>query len=97
MEHEIKTTRARAIIRGRVQGVFYRASTESAVREIGGITGWVRNRPDGSVEAVFEGEEQAVIRILEWCKTGSPAADVSAVEVEWERPAGAETDFRVRY
>ena len=59
-----------------------------------GVTGWVRNRIDGRVEAVFEGEPDAVDRVVSWCRTGPPSARVSEVEVVPEEPTG-ETTFRV--
>ena len=70
-------------IQGRVQGVFYRQSTkETAVRL--GLTGWAKNCPDGSVEAVFEGERKAVDAGIEWCRQGPPAAHVIEVIVAWQ-------------
>ena len=86
--------RAHVWISGRVQGVYFRAYTEdeAAFRK---VAGWVRNAPDGRVEAVFEGAPAAVEAIVGWCHRGSPAAEVSAVEVAWEAPQG-ERGFRVR-
>ena len=70
-------------IQGLVQGVFYRQSTkETAVRL--GLTGWAKNCPDGSVEAVFEGEREAVDAGIEWCRQGPPAAHVTEVTVDWQ-------------
>ncbi len=76
-------TRAHVIISGKVQGVFFRAETERAAVERG-VNGWVKNRTDGTVEAVFEGPEAAVAAILEWCKKGSPGSRVDDVDVRWE-------------
>lgn len=73
-------------ITGRVQGVGYRAWTEDAAAELG-LRGWVRNRRDGSVEAIFSGSDAAVADMLERCKSGPPAARVDSVAVT-ERPAG---------
>ena len=86
--------RARVRVSGRVQGVNYRAfaEDEAAFRK---IAGWVHNSPDGGVEAVFEGEREAVEAMIRWCHTGSPAAEVRAVEVRWE-PSRGERGFRVR-
>jgi len=68
-------TRAHVFVSGTVQGVYYRASTRDAARDRG-VDGWVKNRDDGRVEAVFEGEESAVEAMVEWCHTGSDAASV---------------------
>jgi acylphosphatase len=59
-----------------------------------GVDGWVRNRPDGRVEAVFEGEPDAVERLVSWCRRGPPSAGVTAIEVFEEEP-GQEKGFRV--
>ena len=85
--------RARATITGRVQGVFYRATCrdEAAAR---GLSGWVRNDPDGSVEAVFEGPEPDVRAMLDWCRRGPTSAAVENVAVAWETPRG-ERGFRI--
>ena len=86
---------AHVFVSGRVQGVAYRANTRSAARDYG-VDGWVRNLDDGRVEAVFEGPRDAVEGIVEWCETGSPAARVDDVEVEYSDPKGA-SGFRVRW
>lgn len=88
--------RARLLVRGRVQGVWYRASTRDEARRLG-LRGWVRNLPDGSVEAVAEGEERAVASLIAWCRRGPPSARVDAVEVAHEPPDGAHVGFDVRY
>lgn len=87
-------TRAHVYVTGKVQGVFYRATTRDAAGEHG-VDGWVRNLDDGRVEAVFEGRESAVDAMVDWCHTGSPAATVDAVDVEYEEPQG-EDGFRIR-
>ena len=87
-------TRAHVFVSGRVQGVAYRANIRETAREHG-IDGWVKNLDDGRVEAVFEGSENAVEEMVEWCHTGSPAASVEAVEVEYDDPEG-ESGFEVR-
>ncbi len=79
--------RARVVVRGRVQGVFFRAETSDRARSLG-LSGWVRNVPDGSVEAVFEGERDRIGSILEWCRSGPGFAEVDDVEVAWEEPRG---------
>jgi acylphosphatase len=86
--------RAHVWISGRVQGVFFRAHTKELADELG-LTGWVRNLPDDRVEAVFEGEEDAVKRAIEWCKRGPPLASVEKVEVRYEQPTGEFKDFRI--
>lgn len=88
-------TRAHVYVSGRVQGVFYRATTRDTARETG-VDGWVRNLDDGRVEAVFEGPEDAVREMVNWCETGSPAADVDRVDVEYEEPEGIDS-FDVRW
>jgi acylphosphatase len=87
--------RAELKIHGRVQGVFYRQSTkETAVRL--GLTGWVRNCPDGSVEAVFEGEKATVDQAVEWCRQGPPSARVTDVVVNWKAFDGELDGFEAR-
>ena len=79
--------RRRVVVRGNVQGVFFRASCQrEAARR--GVAGWVSNRPDGAVEAVFEGEDAAVDALVSWCRQGPPHADVSGVDVSEEEPEG---------
>lgn len=91
-----KKVRAHVFISGRVQGVFFRANTKRVADELG-VKGWVRNLPDGRVEAVFEGEEDAVKKIVEWCHRGPPAARVDRVEVKYEEYKGEFEDFTIRY
>ena len=88
--------RLHVLIEGRVQGVFFRASTRDEARARG-LGGWVRNRPDGRVEAVFEGDKPVVENMLAWCRKGPPYAYVDRVEVEWQPYVGDQTDFRVVY
>jgi acylphosphatase len=90
------TDRARAhvFVSGRVQGVYFRATTRDTAREHG-VDGWVRNLEDGRVEAVFEGPRDAVETLVAFCETGSPAASVDNVAVDYEEPTGAD-GFRVR-
>ncbi len=91
-----QNVRAHVIISGRVQGVFFRAETQKAAGRIG-VTGWVRNRPDGTVEAVFEGDASRVDEVLDWCWNGSPMSKVSEVQVAWETFAGEYDTFSVTY
>lgn len=86
--------RARVVIRGRVQGVFFRAEARERARSLG-VRGWVRNVPDGTVEAVFEGERERIDSLLAWCRRGPALADVDDVEVQWESPQG-EVGFAAR-
>jgi len=88
--------RAHVFISGRVQGVFFRAHTQEKAFELG-VKGWVRNLPDGRVEAVFEGDEDAVKKIIDWCHVGPPAARVDDVEVIWEEYKGEFDSFSIRY
>jgi acylphosphatase len=87
--------RARIRITGRVQGVYFRGETYDRARSLG-VAGWVRNAPDGSVEAVFEGEDERVDALVAWCRRGPAAARVAGVEIAWEPPTG-ESQFRVAY
>jgi acylphosphatase len=81
-------------VSGRVQGVTFRYSCAARARE-SAVSGWVRNRPDGGVEAVFEGDPDAVDAMAEWCRTGPPAARVESARIRDEAPEG-ESGFRVR-
>jgi len=88
--------RAHVFISGRVQGVFFRHETRlRAIRN--NVVGWVRNLPDGRVEAVFEGEKENVEVMIAFCHRGPPGAVVKNVEVIWENPTGEFKDFRIRY
>lgn len=86
--------RAHLFVAGTVQGVAYRANTRRQAADRG-VDGWVRNREDGRVEAVFEGPSAAVEELIEWCQTGSPAARVRDVSVEYESPEGID-GFAIR-
>ena len=88
--------RAHAIISGRVQGVFFRAETKRAADRFG-VSGWVRNLRDGTVEAVFEGDQDAVDAMLEWCQEGPPRARVSNVKVDWEDYTGEFSVLELRF
>ena len=90
-----KKIRARAVIKGRVQGVWFRMETQRTA-DMNGVAGWVRNRRDGSVEAVFEGPEDAVKATLGWCRTGPPLAKVDRVDVQWETYLGEFKRFEVK-
>ncbi|MGA7934930.1 MAG: acylphosphatase [Kovacikia sp.] len=79
--------RAHAFISGRVQGVGYRFTTQDTAIELG-LNGWVRNLPDGRVEAIFEGTEMQVKQMIDWCHQGPRGAIVHRVEVQYEPPTG---------
>jgi len=87
-------TRAHVYVTGRVQGVFYRATTREQATERD-VDGWVKNLDDGRVEAVFEGPEDAVAEMVEWCHEGSSRARVEDVDVEYGEPEGLE-GFTIR-
>jgi acylphosphatase len=86
--------RRRVVARGRVQGVFFR-DTMRRRAESAGVDGWVRNTPEGSVEAVFEGESEVVETLVDFSRSGPSRAQVASIEVEEERPEGL-TGFEVR-
>ena len=83
----------RAIVAGQVQGVFFRDTCARRARAEG-VSGWVRNRADGRVEAWFEGRPQPVENMVTWCREGPPRADVHGVEVTDEHPASLDA-FRI--
>jgi len=93
---KVEKVRARVRVKGLVQGVFFRYNTRETARELG-VTGWVRNVPDGSVECVIEGDKEKVEDLIKWCHHGPPGAHVEAVEVSWEDYRGEFADFSVRY
>ena len=86
--------RRRVIVHGLVQGVFFRDFVRSAAQQRG-VNGWVANRPDGTVEAVFEGDPEAVDRLLDLCRSGPHGARVDAVDVIEEAPENV-SGFAVR-
>ena len=86
--------RAHLIIEGVVQGVFFRANTREKA-ERNSINGWVRNRSDGTVEAIFEGESEPVKKLIEWCHHGPPGAVVKNVKIEWQAYEGEFKNFTV--
>lgn len=81
-------------VTGFVQGVFFRQQT-SRQAGLRGVQGWIRNCDDGSVEAVFEGDDAAVEGLISWCGSGPANAVVKDIEVEWQEPVG-DSDFRIR-
>ena len=88
--------RRRALVEGHVQGVFFRATTRRQARELG-LSGWVRNLPDGRVEVVAEGRPAAVEALLDWARSGPPNARVRQLAVSAEPPTGTTEPFTVRY
>ena len=81
---------------GRVQGVGFRYTTEAAALELG-VTGWVRNMPDGRVEALAEGPEKILKTLLDRISSGPMKGYIRGVQVRWEEPTGEFDDFRVRF
>ncbi len=88
--------RAHVIVSGKVQGVFFRSETRKAAGQQG-VTGWVKNKSDGTVEAVFEGDENDVAKMVDWCKTGSPQAEVKNVDADWGEYTGEFSSFEVKH
>lgn len=86
----------KVIVKGRVQGVFYRANTKDTADRLG-IKGYVKNLPNGSVEAVFEGEKPVVTQMVEWCHKGPAAAKVGHVTAEKAEMASNFEIFEIRY
>ncbi|MGH3491592.1 MAG: acylphosphatase [Actinopolymorphaceae bacterium] len=86
--------RTRVVAHGTVQGVFFRDTCRRTAKAAG-VAGWVRNRPDGAVEAVFEGTDAQVAAMVAWCRTGPPTARVLRLEAHTERVEGL-TSFEIR-
>jgi acylphosphatase len=92
----MEKARVHVIIEGQVQGVLFRRHTHEVATQLG-LMGWVKNRRDGSVEAVFEGDRKGVNDMIEWCHHGPPAARVTAVHPSWEECRGEFEDFSITY
>ncbi|MGH9363190.1 MAG: acylphosphatase [Thermoanaerobaculia bacterium] len=92
----VERARARAVVTGLVQGVSFRACARAEAEKLG-VSGWVKNRSDGSVEVLAEGPRAAVERLLAWCRRGPTFARVDEVRVAWEEPAGEFTRFEVEH
>jgi len=88
--------RAHLYISGRVQGVFFRYETKAMALKLG-VNGWVRNLPNGQVEALVEGEKEKVEKLIEFCRRGPPGAHVTQVDVKWESPTGEFKSFVIKY
>ena len=88
--------RGNVFVGGYVQGVFFRETTKRRANDLN-VTGWIRNRDAGGVEAVFEGEEQDVKSMVEFCRRGPPSATVTNVEVQWGKYVGEFASFEIRF
>ena len=88
--------RVHLLIRGYVQGVFFRASTRDMANTLG-LTGWVRNLPGGGVEAVFEGQKDLLEEAVRWCHKGPPGATVTEVSEKWLDYKGEFDRFEIRW
>lgn len=88
--------RVHVIVKGFVQGIFFRASTRDTACRLG-LTGWVRNLPDGNVEAVFEGPVEKLTQAVQWCRMGPSGARVTKVEEDWQEYTGDYKSFDIRY
>ena len=88
------TKRVQVIVHGRVTGAFFRAATQREARRLG-VSGWVKNRPDGTVELVAEGEEESVKEIVSWAHRGPSAARVDRIEIRWRGYTGEFSDFSI--
>ncbi|MEK6528573.1 MAG: acylphosphatase [Nitrospirota bacterium] len=92
----MENSRVHLIIKGYVQGVFFRASTRDMAQSIG-LTGWVKNLSGGSVEAVFEGPKDLLKEAIKWCHKGPAGASVAAVDEEWGEHTGEFKRFDIRW
>jgi acylphosphatase len=88
--------RAHLYVSGSVQGVFYRSTAKKTADRLG-VTGWIRNLPDGRVEVVLEGDEHKTVKMIEWCHEGPVGAEVYSVDVRWEPVKGEFSEFKIVY
>jgi acylphosphatase len=88
--------RVKIIVSGRVQGVNFRRYTQLTAEQLG-VRGWVRNLPDGEVEACFEGDADAVDSLVEWCRSGPPSSRVDSLDIQEQTFTGEFPDFQIRY
>lgn len=88
--------RVHVYVSGLVQGVFFRANAVRKARSLG-VTGWVKNLPDGRVELIVEGEDDAVDQMVSWCRVGPPGAEVTNIDVEVSPHRGVFNDFVIAY
>jgi acylphosphatase len=96
MDNSSEFARVRLKIAGRVQGVYFRASALQQAQKLG-LTGWVMNCPDGSVEAIAEGARPKLDELIAWCRLGPSGARVSRVDVHWESPEHAFRGFNIKH
>jgi acylphosphatase len=96
MDNSFEFARVRVKIAGRVQGVYFRASALQQAQKLG-LTGWVMNCPDGSVETIAEGARAKLDELIAWCRLGPSGARVTNVEVYWEPPEHAFRGFTIRH
>jgi len=89
-------TRVHVIVEGKVQGVFFRQHTKEEA-QLRNLKGWIRNLPDGRVEAIFEGESKAIEEIIEFCKTGPRNAYVTKIDIKYEEYRGEFDNFKIEY
>jgi acylphosphatase len=92
--HNSDLQRAHVLVSGQVQGVFFRDSTRQKAEELG-LSGWVKNVPEGQVEALFEGPSQSIREMVDWCKEGPQRASVENVDVDFESAGGDLETFEV--
>jgi acylphosphatase len=95
-EGEGVKVRVHVFVSGSVQGVFFRSEMRDEAEKLG-LKGWVRNLPDGRVEALFEGEEESVKRLVDFCRRGPRGAIVKGTNVAWENYTGEFSGFKIRY
>ncbi len=92
----MEKVRAHVVVDGRVQGVFFRSHTQEMAEKLG-LKGWVKNRRDGRVEAVFEGDKEKVEQMIQWCHRGPSEARVTNVQTDQEEYSDEFEDFSIRY
>lgn len=91
-----KIKRAHIIVKGRVQGIFFRSNTKRIAAELE-LKGYVKNLPDGNVEVIAEGDEEKIKKLIQFCKTGPSLAKVEDVNIEFEKPTKEFGGFEVRH
>ncbi|MBD3354894.1 acylphosphatase [Candidatus Woesearchaeota archaeon] len=89
-------SRIHLIIKGRVQGVFFRANTQKHAEKLN-LEGWVKNLPDGNVEVVAEGEKEKIKDFISFCRKGPSSARVDDIDIRWEDYTGEFKSFSIRY